>query len=71
MGFASRFYHGISLCLADRMRGTVRRLGYGFELEKPEAVENEKPSQVELEHLALAKAKFNWLINCLVPSSVT
>jgi Cyclic nucleotide-binding domain. len=38
LGFASRFYYGISLCLADRMRGTVRHIEYGrnIELEEPE-----------------------------------
>lgn len=63
-GFASRFYHGISLCLADRMRGTVGRLGYGFELAQPEQIELDKLSLTTLEHLKLAQAKFNWLKNC-------
>ncbi|MGL5060648.1 MAG: cyclic nucleotide-binding domain-containing protein [Microcoleus sp.] len=63
MGFAARFYHGISLCLADRMRGTVRHLEYGrnIELEQEELdVEDINPSV--LENLALAQAKFNWLM---------
>lgn len=63
MGFASRFYHGISLCLADRMRGTIRHLEYGrsIELEHPELdLEDINPSV--LENLALAQAKFNWLM---------
>ncbi len=63
MGFASRFYHGISLCLADRMRGTIRHLEYGrnIELQHPELdLEDINPSV--LENLALAQAKFNWLM---------
>lgn len=63
MGFASRFYHGISLCLADRMRGTIRHLEYGrnIELAHPELdLEDINPSV--LENLALAQAKFNWLM---------
>jgi CRP-like cAMP-binding protein len=63
MGFASRFYHGISLCLADRMRGTIRHIEYGrnIELGQPE-LEREDINPNVLENLALAQAKFNWLV---------
>lgn len=61
MGFASRFYHAISLYMADRMRGTVQRLGYGFEQEELVVEEELNPSV--LEHLPVAEAKFNWLVN--------
>ena len=62
MGFASRFYYGISLCLADRMRGTIRHIEYGrnIELEQPE-IDREDINPNVLENLALAQAKFNWL----------
>jgi len=62
MGFASRFYYGISLCLADRMRGTIRHIEYGrnIELEQPE-LDREDINPNVLENLALAQAKFNWL----------
>jgi CRP/FNR family cyclic AMP-dependent transcriptional regulator len=65
MGFASRFYQGISLCLADRMRGTIRRLGYGVDLELLE--ENEQPgiNPVVLKNLDLAHAKFDWLMSAV------
>jgi CRP/FNR family cyclic AMP-dependent transcriptional regulator len=63
LGFASRFYHAISLCLADRLRGTVRRLGYGHEIDIPEAEQEMNPNV--LEHLELSKAKFNWLMECV------
>ncbi|MBE9185592.1 cyclic nucleotide-binding domain-containing protein [Microcoleus sp. LEGE 07076] len=61
MGFASRFYYGISLCLADRMRGTIRHIEYGrsIEFDQPELEEDINPSIIE--NLALAQAKFNWL----------
>ncbi|HBK97143.1 MAG TPA: cyclic nucleotide-binding protein [Microcoleaceae bacterium UBA10368] len=63
LGFASRFYYGISLCLADRMRGTVRHIEYGrnIELEEPE-LEREDINPSVMENLALAQAKFNWLM---------
>jgi CRP-like cAMP-binding protein len=63
MGFASRFYCGISLCLADRMRGTIRHIEYGryLELENSE-LEQEDINPNVMENLALAQAKFNWLM---------
>lgn len=60
-GFASRFYQGISLCLAERMRGTVQRLGYGVDLADIEK-EPEELSPTLLNSLAIAQAKFNLLI---------
>ncbi|TAE95624.1 MAG: cyclic nucleotide-binding protein [Oscillatoriales cyanobacterium] len=58
MGFASRFYYGISLCLADRMRGTIRHIEYGRNIE----LEQEELDREDIkENLALAQAKFNWL----------
>ncbi len=68
MGFASRFYHGISLCLSDRMRGTVRLLGYGDDSQLKEAQNDpnwEKMDQMNpsiIDNMILAKAKFNWLV---------
>jgi CRP/FNR family transcriptional regulator, cyclic AMP receptor protein len=60
MGFASRFYRGISRCLSDRMRGTVLRLGYGFDLEALKLQEMEENSAENIE-FDLVQAKFNWL----------
>lgn len=60
LGFASRFYRGISRCLSDRMRGTVLRLGYGFEVEALELQERESNLADTIE-LDLVQAKFNWL----------
>ncbi len=63
MGFAARFYCGISLCLADRMRGTIRHIEYGrnLELENSE-LDQEDINPSVMENLALAQAKFNWLM---------
>jgi CRP/FNR family transcriptional regulator, cyclic AMP receptor protein len=60
LGFASRFYRGISMCLADRMHNTVRRLGYVSDHQDPE-LETEELSPNLQDNLALAEAKFNWL----------
>lgn len=64
--FAARFYQGLSLCLANRMRGTIRRLGYG-DIQENENLETEEEPLTEntKEFLALAQAKFNWLVQNL------
>lgn len=61
-GFAARFYRGLSRCLSDRMRATVRRLGYGMNLDTPELSDPE-PLPLSPEALALVQAKFRWLIH--------
>jgi CRP-like cAMP-binding protein len=74
MGFASRFYHGISLCLSDRMRGTVRLLGYGDDTQIKEAQNHPDWEETALinpsvvDNMKLAKAKFNWLVQSLSSS---
>ncbi|MEE3719134.1 cyclic nucleotide-binding domain-containing protein [Tumidithrix elongata RA019] len=61
-GFAARFYHAIAICLSDRLRGTVSRLGYGMELEE---LEDQKDSfeQGITGNMDLARVKFEWLVN--------
>lgn len=61
LGFASRFYRGLSLCLSDRMRSTVRRLGYGMNLDTPELSDPE-PLPPDPEALDLVQTKFRWLV---------
>lgn len=63
--FAARFYQGLSLCLASRMRGTIRRLGYADFIEIEDQPETDEFSQHTQEFLALAQAKFNWLVQSL------
>lgn len=59
LGFAARFYHGVSLFLTYRMRGTVMRLGYGFETEE---LNHDELDENMRQSLTLAQAKFNWLV---------
>lgn len=61
MAFAARFYRGISMCLADRIRGTVGRLGYGKNIEE-DLADNQAINPIILHNLELAEAKFNWLM---------
>lgn len=60
MGFAARFYRGISRCLSDRMRGTVLRLGYEVDLDEIDLQHARANSTGNLD-LELMRAKFNWL----------
>lgn len=62
LGFASRFYRGISMCLSDRMRGTVRRLGYGFEESEQRNAEEEDVNPIVLKNWDVAQVKFQWLV---------
>jgi CRP/FNR family cyclic AMP-dependent transcriptional regulator len=61
VNFSSRFYRAICLCLSDRLRGTVSRLGYGFDVATLDA-HLEGFGQSMLSNLELAEAKFNWLL---------
>lgn len=61
INFSSRFYRAICLCLSDRLRGTVSRLGYGYDVDTLDA-HLEGFGQSMLSNLELAEAKFNWLL---------
>ncbi|OIP71944.1 MAG: cyclic nucleotide-binding protein [Oscillatoriales cyanobacterium CG2_30_44_21] len=63
--FSSRFYRAICLCLSDRLRGTVSRLGYGYELDELDARLGGF-NQTMVSNLELADAKFNWLLRNMV-----
>jgi CRP/FNR family transcriptional regulator, cyclic AMP receptor protein len=61
INFSSRFYRAICLCLSDRLRGTVSRLGYGYDLDEL-GLHIGGFGQSMSSNLELAEAKFNWLI---------
>lgn len=61
-GFGSRFYQALAIFLADRLRSSVRRLGYGpGALAQDEELEDELDVSI-LENLHLAGAKFDKLL---------
>ena len=60
--FAARFYRALAIFLADRVRSTVMRLGYGKAEQASEDVELD--SDV-LDNVALAGARFEWLLRRL------
>lgn len=64
--FASRFYHGISLCMADRMRGTIRLLGYGEDIDELYSMASRDEIDPSLiDEMTLSQAKFNWLLQSI------
>lgn len=61
--FSARFYQGICLCLANRMRGTVRQLGNPSPpSQESEMLFGREFTQNMEDFLTLAEAKFNWLL---------
>ncbi|NJK88181.1 MAG: cyclic nucleotide-binding domain-containing protein, partial [Myxococcales bacterium] len=64
-GFAARFYRGLSLCLADRMRDTVQRLGYGLDIH--DLYREPTLDPLKAEQLQLAQMKFDWLVKAAQP----
>jgi CRP/FNR family transcriptional regulator, cyclic AMP receptor protein len=62
VGFASRFYRAISVYLADRLRSTVGRLGYGS-ADLREASDEMDPDV--LQNVGLAAARFDLMLRRL------
>jgi len=63
--FASRFYRALAVFLADRLRATTSQLAYG---EARETANTELKDEIEpdaLERVALAGARFDWLLRRL------
>ena len=62
--FAARFYRAICVFLADRMRASTQRLGYGENLAAADAARGELNENV-LENLHLAGARFDRMLKKL------
>ena len=65
-GFARRFYQAIAMFLADRLRGTVRRMGYGAgaNLDSPDVLTDELDEKL-LDAVSLAGDRFDRLVRTL------
>lgn len=66
-GFGLRFYKALSIFLADRLRGTVRRLGYGDSgrLDGDEVMADELDEAV-LDGVSLAGERFDRMLKVLM-----
>lgn len=65
-GFGMRFYKALSFFLADRLRGTVRRLGYGQAggLDTEDVLEDELDDRL-LDSVSLAGDRFDRMLKLL------
>ncbi len=64
--FAARFYRSLAVFLANRLRNTVTRLGYGRASEDTEEVDlGDEIGPTMLETLAMAGARLNWMMKRL------
>lgn len=65
-GFSARFYRSLSVFLADRLRSTIGRLGYGEEdsMDQDSEYEDELDLDV-LDKVGLAGARFDWMLRRL------
>lgn len=64
VAFAARFYRALALFLADRMRNTIRRMGYGKDDPEDAAPEEELEENV-LDNVHLAGARFDRMLKKL------
>lgn len=68
-GFAARFYRALAVFLSDRLRSTVRRLGYGEAEPTPEEREAEGELDTNvLDSVHMAGARFDRMLKRLMGS---
>ena len=67
IGFAARFYKALALFLADRMRNTIKRMGYGNLEDEPARDDTDRDElEVEvLDNIHLAGARFERILHKL------
>lgn len=67
IAFAARFYKALALFLADRMRNTIKRMGYGNPADEPPAdhVEIDELDEQVLDNVHLAGARFERILQKL------
>ena len=67
IGFAARFYKALALFLADRMRNTIKRMGYGKLAEEPDRddLDLDELDPAVLDNVHLAGARFERILKKL------
>jgi bacteriocin-type transport-associated protein len=63
--FAARFYRALGIFLASRLRRTQKTLGYGGEILDDEVEHEDELDPEVLENVALAGARFDWMMRRL------
>lgn len=64
-GFAARFYRALAVFLANRLRNTTARLGYGKAAADPPTELGEEIGPMALQNLAMAGARLDWMMRRL------
>jgi hypothetical protein len=68
--FAARFYRALGVFLASRLRKSQQRLGYDSDRILDDETEHEDELDPDLlEHVALAGARFDWMLKRLREAS--
>lgn len=65
VGFAARFYRALALFLADRMRNTIRRMGYGDDDAAAADTDADELEGDVLDNVHLAGARFERMLKKL------
>jgi CRP/FNR family cyclic AMP-dependent transcriptional regulator len=64
--FGRRFYHALAIFLADRLRGVVRRLGYGTAQDlDPDIIARDELDLSVLDNVSLAGERFDRMLKLL------
>jgi CRP-like cAMP-binding protein len=63
--FASRFYRAVAMYLADRLRTSTSRLGYGSAADSATSSDDEDLDPEVLSTSAIAGARFDWMLRRL------
>jgi CRP/FNR family transcriptional regulator, cyclic AMP receptor protein len=67
VAFGCRFYRALAIFLADRLRGTVRRLGYGDAQDlDPQTIAKDELDMVVLDTVSMAGERFDRMLKMLV-----
>jgi CRP-like cAMP-binding protein len=62
-GFAARFYHGVALFLADRLRSTIGSLGFGdVDQEGPAEIDDELMDDELMDNVSQGAMRFDRLL---------
>jgi len=65
-GFAARFYRALATFLSDRLRGTVRHLGYGETADVEEEMDDDELDPNVLDNIHLAGSRFDRMLKRLM-----
>jgi CRP/FNR family transcriptional regulator, cyclic AMP receptor protein len=66
VGFGCRFYRSLAIFLADRLRTTVRRMGYGAHELEAEIIAKDELDEGILDNISMAGERFDRMLKMLI-----